>query len=226
MTEIDRPGEGVQAYFEAIEAVFIRLRGAPLLLSPTDWQVASEWFEAGIPLGLVRRTLETIFARRHERGKRGRIQSLRYCSDPVWQAWEETRELEAGGVRRTVATMNVPARLSGISGGLPAALANRQEWVERIEGLSGSSDEVEQALAELDTELLLAAEATLTGPDKERLTVRVDTVIAGLQDRLPKSEIELARDRIWRGSLRELARLPLLSLFSPEAVSADLGASP
>ncbi len=223
MTETDRPVEKVQAYFEVIETVFVRLRGAPLLLSPADWQVAREWFEAGIPLDLVRQTLESVFARRKERGARGRIQSLRYCADSVWQAWDETRELEAGGVRQTVATMNVQARLSGISGSLPEGLPDREEWVERIEGLSGTSAEVEKSLAELDAQLLAAVERSLNEPDRKRLTARVDAVITGLQTRLPDDEIESARDRIRRGSLRELARLPLLSLFSPEALSADHG---
>lgn len=223
MTETDRPIEKVQAYFEVIETVFVRLRGAPLLLSPADWQVAREWFEAGIPLDLVRQTLESVFARRKERGARGRIQSLRYCADSVWQAWDETRELEAGGVRQTVATMNVQARLSGISGSLPEELPDREEWVERIEGLSGTSAEVEKSLAELDAQLLAAVERSLNEPDRKRLTARVDAVITGLQTRLPDDEIESARDRIRRGSLRELARLPLLSLFSPEALSADHG---
>ncbi|MGB5549034.1 MAG: hypothetical protein WBO74_00930 [Thermoanaerobaculia bacterium] len=223
MTETDRPVEKVQAYFEVIETVFVRLRGAPLLLSPADWQVAREWFEAGIPLDLVRQTLESVFARRKERGARGRIQSLRYCADSVWQAWDQTRELEAGGVRQTVATMNVQARLSGISGSLPEELSDREEWVERIEGLSGTSAEVENSLAELDAQLLAAVERSLNGPDRERLTARVDAVIAGLQARLPEEEIGSARDRIRRGSLRELAQLPLLSLFSTEALSADRG---
>jgi hypothetical protein len=221
MTEIDKPAEGVQAYFEAIETVFVRLRGAPLLLSPTDWQAASQWFEAGIPLDLVRQTLEAVFERRKERGAKGRIQSLRYCSDPVWKAWEEAQELRGGGGRRTAAAMDLQARLRGISGSLPAAMSDREQWVEQIEGLRGSSDEVERALAELDSKLLVAAEKSLNGPDRLRLTARVDSVITGLQDRLPEGEVESARDRIWRGALREVAHLPLLSLFSPQALAAD-----
>lgn len=223
MTETDRPAETVQVYFEVIETVFVRLRGAPLLLSPTDWQVAREWFEAGIPLDLVRQALESVFARRNERGARGRVQSLRYCAESVWRAWDEAQELEAGGVRKTVASMNVQARLAGISGSLPDALPDREQWVEQIEGLSGSSDEVEKTLAELDAKLLLAVERSLQGPDRERLTARVDAVTTGLEARLSEAEIESARDRLRRGSLRELARLPLLSLFSPEALAADHG---
>ena len=225
MTEIDRPAGAAQAYFEAIETVFVRLRGAPLLLSPTDWQVASEWFEAGIPLDLVRQTLETVFTRRKERGARGRIQSLRYCSDSVWQAWDEARELEGGGARKTVAKMNVQIRLAGISSSLPKGLPSRQQWAERIDGLSGSSDEIERALADLDSKILLAVERSLDDSEREKLAARVDAVITSLQERLPEAEIESARDRIRRGALREMARLPLLSLFSPEAISAESGLS-
>ena len=221
MTETDKPIDSGQAYFEAIETIFIRLRGAPLLLSPTDWQVANEWFEAGIPLELVRRALETVFTRRKERGEHGRVQSLRYCSEAVWRAWNEARELEAGGARRTASAMNVRARLSGISGSLPAQLPGREQWVREIESLEGSSEEIERALAELESKLLLDVEGSLSQPDEQRLTARVDEVIASLEARLPEAEIESVRSRIRRGALRELSGLPLLSLFSSEATAAD-----
>ena len=221
MTEIDKPTGGAQGYFEAIEGLFIRLRGSPLLLSPRDWQVANEWFEAGIPLELVCHTLETVFARRSERGSRGRIQSLRYVSEAVWKAWNEALELEGGGARQSAAAMDVQARLEALAASLPEALPNRDEWEERIRNLTGTSDEVEGALTELDTRLLAAAEMSLVASERERLGARMDEALANLRDRLPEDEIELARFRVQRRLLRDQARLPLLSLFSPEALSVD-----
>ncbi len=221
MTEIDKPAGGVQGYFEAIEGLFIRLRGAPLLLSPTDWQVANEWFEAGIPLELVCHTLETVFARRSERGSRGRIQSLRYTSEAVWKAWNAVLEVEAGGARKPAASMDVEARLEALAASLPETLPNRDEWAERIRNLTGTSDEVEGALTELDTRLLAAAETSLVSSERERLAARMDEAFANLRGRLPEEEIELARYRVQRGLLRDVAGLPLLSLFSPEALSVD-----
>ncbi len=221
MTETGKRAGDMQTYFEAIEGTFIRLRGAPLLLSPTDWQVANEWYEAGIPLETVNRTLEEVFSRREERGGKGRVQSLRYCSEAVLKAWEETRELEAGGGRQRAIAVDVQARLSSLADSLPATLGAREEWVGMISSLTGSSDEVERTLTKLDSELLQAAEESLTTEDRERLSRRVDGVVSSLQHRLPDEEIEAARGRIWRGVLREVSQLPLLSLFSPEALTAD-----
>lgn len=221
MTETGKPAGDMQTYFEAIEGTFIRLRGAPLLLSPTDWQVANEWYEAGIPLATVSQTLEMVFARREERGGKGRIQSLRYCSEAVLKAWEETRELEAGGGRQRAIAVDVQARLSSLADSLPDTLGAREDWVGMISSLSGSSDEVERTLTKLDSELLEAAEWSLTAEDRELLSDRVDAILSSLQDRLPEEEIEAARERIWRGVLRELSEIPLLSLFSPEALTAD-----
>jgi hypothetical protein len=225
MTETGKPAGDMQTYFEAIEDTFIRLRGAPLLLSPTDWQVANEWYEAGIPLATVSQTLEEVFARRKERGGKGRIQSLRYCSEAVLKAWEETSELEAGGGRQRAIAVDVQARLSCLADSLPDTLGAREEWVGMISSLSGSSDEVERTLTKLDSELLEAAERSLTAEDREQLSDRVDAVLSSLQDRLPEEEIEAARERIWRGVLREVTQLPLLSLFSPEALTADRDSS-
>ena len=56
------------AYFRAVEDAFVRLRGAPLLLSPEDFQVALRWRREGVPLSLVEATLEEVFAKRRERG--------------------------------------------------------------------------------------------------------------------------------------------------------------
>mgnify|MGYP001828945174 FL=1 len=221
MTETDRSPGGVQSYFEAIEETFVRLRGSPLLLSPTDWQVSKEWFEAGIPLDLVVRALEDVFARRKERASKGRVQSLRYCSEAVLKAWTEVRELEAGGERRPAVAIDVEARLAALARRLPRELPNREEWAGRICELRGSPDEVERDLAELDSRLIRDSMDALDERGRERLARRVEQILGGLKGRLPEAEIEAARDRIERGSLRESARLPLLSLFSSEALAPN-----
>ena len=96
----DDASDEAQQYFRAIEEAFIRLRGAPLLLSPEDWRQAEQWRRRGVPLELVLAVLEQVFARRLERGARGRIQSLRYCAQAVETAWQEVEALTAGGRRR------------------------------------------------------------------------------------------------------------------------------
>src|SRR5262249_60194670 len=95
-TEVEEPPH---AYFQAIEEIFVELRGAPLLLSPADWQVARRWHREGVPLDLVRGSLEEVFAKRKERGAKGKISSLRCCAPAVAAAWAGLRELAAPGPR-------------------------------------------------------------------------------------------------------------------------------
>ena len=78
-------------FFQAIEACFIRLRGAPLLLSPADWQLAKHWRQRGIPLDLVLETLEEVFAARRARNAKGKVQDFCHlCSvESCW--WKGER---------------------------------------------------------------------------------------------------------------------------------------
>lgn len=82
------------AYFQRIETAFIRLRGAPLLLSPKDWKIITAWHEAGIPLELVLGCLRDVFATRAERGTSSKVNSISYCVPAVEKAWAEARELQ------------------------------------------------------------------------------------------------------------------------------------
>ena len=48
-------------YFEGIEEVFCRHRGAPLLLSPLDFEKAVEWFSAGVAPETIERGIDAYF---------------------------------------------------------------------------------------------------------------------------------------------------------------------
>ncbi len=209
------------AYFRAVEEAFVRLRGAPLLLSPADWQVARRWRHAGVPLEVVRRTLEEVFTRRRERGARGRIQSLRYCAPAVEEAWREIRDLAASGVRGAPAEPDVPARLRALAAALPAELEGRAALVERLTALRGAVPEVEARLAELDEALLTRLEAAFPALEREALAARVDGILGSLAGRIPAAERAGARRRLFRQALRSRLALPILSLFSPEAEGGE-----
>jgi hypothetical protein len=49
-----------EAYSAAIEETFVRLRGAPYLLTPLAWKLVRHWYRQGVPLDVVRRTLEEV----------------------------------------------------------------------------------------------------------------------------------------------------------------------
>ncbi len=209
------------AYFREIEDCFVRLRGAPLLLSPKDWLTAREWHRRGIPAELVERTLEELFARRRERGDEGTISSLRYCASAVEAAWKEARELSAPGARQNegAAPLDVAARLEALAGALPAELPGGEELAASLRALSGLGDSraVEEELGRLEAE---AVESLLAGLDPERRSVlesEVDQGIEAVAARIPRAEAERARRRLLEQRVRRSFGLPALSLFAPEA---------
>jgi hypothetical protein len=204
------------AYFQAVEEIFVELRGAPLLLSPADWQVARRWHREGVPLDLVRSTLEEVFAKRKERGAKGKISSLRYCAPAVEAAWAALRELTAPARRAEAPAFEVAPRLAALAASLPA----REALSARVAGLSGDPQEVEEHLAALDRQMLDQAWDGLDGETRSEVEAAVEKTLASLAGRLPRAELASSRERLVRQTLRRKLGLPVLSLFSPEAQRA------
>lgn len=205
------------AYFQAVEAIFNALRGTPLLLTPADFAIIEGWRRDGVPLDFVRAALELAFARRRERGAKGRVNSLRRVSPAVDQAWAEGREMAAPGEAGDAAPIDVPARLAALAAALPEGLAGRAELAARLIALAGNSAVVEQALASLDAELLAGAEEGLAAGVAAEIDAAVERTAAALATRLPPGEIERASARLRQQVLRKRLGLPILSLFSPDA---------
>jgi hypothetical protein len=248
----DQADDGLEdhAYFLAIEDHFVRLRGAPLLLSPADWQVARRWHRQGIPLELVRRALEEVFARRRERAAKGRISSLRYCAPAVEAAWTEHSELAAPGARVEAETFDAASRLAALAAALPSIAGGRSgpagpgglpgsPGLVGLRGLAGLRAElvaladagldpqaIEERLAELDRRTLDGALAALDAEERAALDATLDKAIGTVAGRLAAAEIERARGRLARQVLRERLELPMLSLFSPEARPPEPSAEP
>jgi hypothetical protein len=214
---VDLAEDSDHAYFQAVEEIFVELRGAPLLLSPADWQVARRWHQEGVPLDLVRRALAEVFARRKERGAKGRISSLRYCAPAVEAAWAELRDLTAPGHRAEAPAFEVPPRLTSLAAALPKDLPGREAFAARITALGGDPQMVEERLARLDREMLDAAGDGLDDEVRAEISAAVEKTLAALGGRLPAEELERSRDRLARQALRRRLGLPVLSLFSPEA---------
>jgi len=213
----DTAEDSDHAYFQAVEEIFVELRGAPLLLSPADWQVARRWHQEGVPLDLVKRALESVFAKRQERGAKGKISSLRYCASAVEAAWADLRELTAPGERAEAPVFEVRPRLAALAAALPATFSGRESLAQRIETLDGDPQQVEHQLSSIDREMLDAAMDGLDGEARAEIGSAVEKTLAALGGRLPAEELERSRDRLARQALRRRLGLPVLSLFSPEA---------
>jgi len=210
----ESPEDTDHAYFQAVEEIFVELRGAPLLLSPADWQVARRWHRDGVPLGLVKTALEEVFAKRKERGAKGKISSLRYCAPAVEAAWADLRELTAPGHRVEAPDFALAPRLTALAAALPPGFDGLRD---RVAALNGDPQEVEERLAALDRELLEEAEAGLSPELRAEVQAAVEKTLTSLAGRLPAAELEVSRDRLARQILRRTLGLPVLSLFSPEA---------
>lgn len=202
-------------YFLAIEKVFIDERGSPLYLSPKDWQVARAWYEAGIPLEWVERTIREIFEQRRARGTDDKLVSLGYCRRSVEAAWKRRQKLAVPDVEGP--EIDVAARLEALAAALPTTLPARDDWCRRLNQLEGGAEEVESKLQELDRELVEAAAAGLDAATRARLDDALARALGKLSRRLPEAELAGVEAQLAERLLRDHLALPVLSLFAPEA---------
>ena len=212
MSSTDSPA-GDHAYFQAIEECFIRLRGAPLLLSPADWQLARRWHESGIPLTLILETLEQVFGHRNESGATGRVQGLRYCAPAVEAAWKNQAEIQATGSRVTLPALDLKGRLDALSTAVRDLGFDATIIADALDSLEGSPDVVERALVDLDKQLLQLAERSLDSVTLDNIGQSVDRSLARVSARMDDNEMARVRARLFRESVRRQHDLPVLSLF-------------
>jgi len=208
-------------YFETIEEEFIRLRGAPLLLSPADWRLADHWRREGVPLFLVLESIRLVFERRAERqaaspeAQQRRVSSLRYCRPAVEKAWAEYRELGGASTRQPrPAAIDVRARLQALAAALPAATVDVESWRQRLLELRGPAPVVEDRLVGLDRELVDRAFELLPLRDREEVTTEAEAALGKMAGRVDPERLAELRRRMVGRLVRERLGLPLLSLFA------------
>lgn len=226
MTPGAEPGSGDRDYFEAIEEEFIRLRGAPLLLSPADWRLARQWRRDGVPLDLVLESIREVFARRAERAAaspdapKRRVSSLRYCRPAVEKAWAAHQELgPVPPVRRRPSAIDVPAKLVALAAALPSSLQGVDATRRRLLALDGPAPEVEARLTELDLELVGQAFDSLEAADREAVLAAAAEALRRTAGRVEERRLPDLRQRLVRRLVRERLGLPLLSLFAETPTS-------
>ncbi len=233
------------AYFQALEAAFIRLRGAPLLLSPADWQVAKGWRREGVPLELVVRVMERVFERRAETGEKTGIRSLRYFRSAVAGAWQRILELGGGEKERLAEPVDISDRLERLAAALPTrsglleapasesdqlskllrvslagAIAGAvEELAKQILSLTGSASTVEGALQRLDRAFMDRLREGLDAPTLTALEESLQESLVALSERMGGDTHDQTLGLLLRRRLRQELELPVLSLFSPEARS-------
>src|SRR5262252_7072597 len=120
-------------YYAAAEAAFVRRRGTPFLLSPTDFALLREWHALGVPLEAVESGIDDAFTRREERGAVGRVNSLSYCRDAVLEAWERRAETARGkGSAREAEAIDAAAALGRLAAELEVVAVKRPDLASAI----------------------------------------------------------------------------------------------
>ena len=217
MSATDLEHSDAHQYFQSIEETFVRLRGAPLLLSSSDWQTAQRWQRAGIPLDVVLGAIEEVFRGREDAPARKRPLDLRYCAKAVENAWATIRELTAASAPApSKQELEVAPRLAALAEALPRRLSDVESWRSRILELKGTPRQVEKELEGLDGELMSEAADGLRPAARKKVDEQVRLALAAVAGRLSATEAEHARERLSRRVLRQHLALPVLSLFAPE----------
>ena len=213
-----------RVYYEAVEAAFIRRRGTPFLLSPSDFALLREWRALGVPLEAIEAGIDEAFTRREERKAVGRVNSLSYCRDAVLGAWERRAETSRGkGAPGAAVDVDVKGALEDLALGLEAARVRRPDLdgplaaalssLARLQAASGTAEEIEGSLARLDRKLAKELYAALPDAERAELDGEVAALLAGAAARMDPPTLEKTTKALTRRSVRERLDLPRLSLL-------------
>ena len=217
-TEEDR------AWYEAVEAAFIRRRGTPFLLSPSDFALLKEWRRLGVPLEAVEIGIDEAFGRREERQAVGRVNSLSYCRDAVLEAWERRAETSRGkGGSSGGPEPDAKAALANLAERLDAARVRRPDLsaplesalrsISRLVASGKASEDIEASLARLDRRLARELAEGLPESERSDLDAEVSRLLAGAAARMDPQTLEKTTRALTRRAVRERLELPRLSLL-------------
>jgi len=218
-------------FYAAAEAAFIRRRGTPFLLSPTDFALLKQWRSLGVPLAAIEAGIDDAFTRREERSAVGRVNSLSYCRDAVLEAWERQAEAargrggpggsgEADAAATTAALDELSGRLEDARRARPdldAPLASALRSLERLSRSRSDKppEQIEASLARLDRRLAGELYDAFPEPERAALDRQIDALLerAGAGARMDAATAEKTRKALARRAVRERLGLPRLSLL-------------
>jgi len=150
-------------YYQDIAAFFLRLRGAPFILSGREIHLLAGWEKQGIPLSAVRQGIEVAFERLSKKAEPGRRPvTLLACDPDVQRAFGQVQERRVGVSRSSggreakraaiaLAVKNfladVPAEWPVLRRAYEQALRLIESGADSEEGLERLEANIEEALA-------------------------------------------------------------------------------
>jgi hypothetical protein len=220
----------LKEYFATIEDEFVRLRGAPLVLSPAEWHLAATWHRLGIPLSVVLVALRHVMEKAAEQSRRRPVLSLSYCRHEVEAEFGRFLESSAGDtthasepegptaaqrLERKATELESRSRESSQMLGLAdAAIAALRQAGGELQAGRAHKEKLEKQLMTQERALLDSLEQTLQPEDREDL-------VNGCRERLQPYRQRMAEDvyvstlrHACDAALRRRFKIPRLSLLT------------
>jgi hypothetical protein len=229
----------LEDYFSRLETSFCGQRGAPILLSPLDFEKAIEWYTAGIDARIVEEGVARYFRRLDARKTpRRRAICLSFAQDQVLKVLAERRaaavgraagaatgegegegavrrflESRASAIEKFVGDRDRADRFPVLSKALAVARTTLAELLPRA---SDSSAALEAVLAPLDLEIsslaLLESPPESAAGWRRAALERLGPFAGGLE----ASALRAASERMARQEALRVLGLPRLSLLFME----------
>jgi hypothetical protein len=214
----DRRPTSLAAYARTIEKWWSEFLDAPVVLSPRDWRLIDRWYEAGVPLEVVREALDDTAERARGRRSRSAPRGLGFLSKAVDEGLSAIRD---GRVGATGAPPGDPAPEDAPSGEPgPGDAADR--WRKR-----GAEEPADSPLRALFLETLAALEGGRPAEELDRevdsrlrivlppeavreIEAAVSRELEPFRGRIEPARLESTRDKAVASRLRERFRIPRL----------------
>jgi hypothetical protein len=219
-----------KTYFATIEDEFVRLRGAPLVLSPADWHLAATWHRQGIPLSVVLAAIHQVMETAVSRGRRKPVLSLSYCRHEVEAEFGRYLEATAGDGSRAPGPQGpTPAQRLGrkadrlektcraipaLGGAVAAAVAGLRTAVAELQAGGTRPEEIEKQLMAHERALLDHLEAGLPAEDRDSLRQACRERLEPYRERMAEGAYQSTLRHACDTALRRRYKLPRLSLLS------------
>ena len=182
---------------EQVRAHLVQLRGGAPFLSPVDSRLLLEWLEAGIPVALILRTLETVAAKRAAKKTRSPL---------TLSALKRTLKKELKHAPKAEDC----ASLANLVGALRESLDPKERAIaEEFAQLKGEGEALVAQALEMTREFF---DQKLAESDREKLAAEAEAELGDLRDVFSAKQWEQAIEQAIRQNLRESH--PLLSASS------------
>ena len=217
-------------YFTEVEEHFQRARGTGMfLLSPLDWALIETWKNAGIPLEVVLRGIDTAFEKWRAKSQKSpkaqrQVNGLAWCAQAVAEEASATGEASVGGrgaVEAPFSLESLQAHLSRVSAETRATGAADFEPVAQaldalgaeVETFYTKLEELEQRLTALEEKALAIARARMSDDELFQARASMENELRAYRSKFTADQLARLERQFMDRWVFERTSLPRYSIF-------------